>query len=102
MSIIYFVYRSLYNQNVHRIYNIILYLPPISDLKTRRHRWAVNKWQRCITLMNNHSLVLEQLSKNALENLAVEEPSKEDQRGQDDHKEPCSAADRNYDADAWM
>ena len=49
------------------------YPPFITDLKTHRHRWAVNKWQRLVTLINNHSLVLEQLSKNARENLTVEE-----------------------------
>ena len=44
----------------------------VADPKSRRHRWAVNQWQKAYTLLKNRSLVVEQLSKNVLENLMVE------------------------------
>ena len=49
------------------------------DLSSLRHRWAENRWQRAFTLINNHSLVVAQLSKQALENLRVEEPLKKEE-----------------------
>ena len=71
--------RVLLNDYFHPYYvTIYVYTHFVSDPKSRRHRWAINQWLKAYTLLNNRSLIQEQVSKKALENLRVEDVEEKD------------------------